>query len=45
MQGREATTDDAMTIKAERLRPAFRADERLDLEFNELSEAGVGARL
>lgn len=40
-QIREATTDDASTIKAELLLPAFRDDERLDPEFNELDEDGL----
>lgn len=41
MQVREATTDDATEIEAELLRPAFRENEQLDPEFNELSEEGV----
>lgn len=42
MQIREATTDDASTIKEELLLPSFREDERLDPEFNELDEEELG---
>lgn len=43
MQIRKATTADARTITEELLLPSFRADERLDPEFNELDEEGVAA--
>lgn len=41
MQFREATTEDATEIEEKLLRPAFREDEQLDPEFNELREEGV----
>lgn len=41
MQIRKATTTDASTIKEELLLPAFREDEQLDPEFNELDEEGL----
>lgn len=41
MQVRKATTDDATEIEEKLLRPAFREDEQLDPEFNELREEGA----
>ncbi|MFC6964937.1 GNAT family N-acetyltransferase [Halocatena marina] len=41
MQIREATTEDATEIKNKLLVPAFREDEQLDIEFNELDEQGL----
>lgn len=41
MHIRKATADDANTIEADLLVPAFEADERRDPEWNTLDEEGV----